>query len=110
MINNLLLELLTNIKDKIIIIEGSTINKEFINMIDKDKYNLIYINLTLSTKDLIKRYKLKEKIRKSNWINNLSIIKEIDKYLKKDNLNIINNNTDKSLERIIKYVKKNLCL
>lgn len=109
-INNLLLELLNNVKDKIIIIEGSTINKELINIINKDKYELLYINLITSKNNLIERYKLKEKLRKSNWIDNINNIIAINNYLKKDNINIINNNVDKSLERIIKYVKKNLCI
>ena len=107
-INELVLKVLDNIRDKVIIIEGSTINKDLLNMIDKDKYEFIYLNLTLPIKDLIIRYKLKSKLRKSNWLDNISIIEEISNYLSKDNLNILNNNIDETLERIIKYVKENL--
>lgn len=109
-INNLLIAVLKNTKDNIVIIEGGTINKEFINMIDKKQYEVLYINLTTSKEELIKRYKQKEKIRKSNWIKNIDIINEINDYLKDTNITIINNNVDKTLERIIKYVKEILYL
>lgn len=108
-INNLILEILSNIKDNIIIIEGVTINKEFIKYIDKNKYEIVHINLTTKKEILINRYKEKSKLRESNWIENINIIEEIDNYLKKDSITIINNN-EKSLERIINYVKKNLCI
>jgi len=107
--NNLILEILPNIKDNIIIIEGVTINKEFLKNIDKNKYEIVHINLTTKKETLINRYKEKSKLRKSNWIENIHIIEEIDNYLKKGNITIINNN-EKSFERIIKYVKKNLCI
>ena len=107
-INKILLEVLQNIKDKIIIIEGATINKEFINMLNKDKYEVVYINLLMATEDLILRYKEKEKLRKSNWINNIKVIEEISNYLSKENINILNNDIENTVERIEKYVKENL--
>ena len=109
-INDLILKIIENIKDNIIIIEGSTINNEFIKKIDKKKYQLLYFNLSLSMEELTRRYKQKEKIRKSNWIENITTIEEIDKYLCTNNFNIINENIDLTMERVIKYVKKNLCI
>lgn len=110
MVNTLVVEILENIKDKIIIIEGSTINKEFISMINKDKYEVVYINILTTSNDLITRYKQKEKIRKSNWLDNITIIEEIADYLSKDNINILNDEIDKTIERIEEYVKENLCI
>jgi len=109
-INNLVLNVLQNINDNIIIIEGATINKEFINSLDKNLYEVVYINLTLPKNELVKRYKLKEKLRKSNWINNILMIEQIAIYLEKDNFNIINNNKDETIERVVNYVKENLHL
>lgn len=109
-VNAILLEILGNIKDNFVIIEGSTINKDLIDRIDKDKYQVFYFNLTLSSKDLIDRYKQKEKIRKSNWIRNIAIINEINKYLCEDNFNIVNDDLDETKEKIKNYVKKNICM
>jgi len=105
-INEIILKLINNIKDNIVIIEGSTLNKEFLNMIDKNNYDVIYINLTLSPDELINRYKKKEKIRKSNWIENINVIEEIDEYLKEESASIDNKNLENTLERIINYVKE----
>ena len=109
-INKLLIKTLDNIKDNIIIIEGSTINKNIINLLDKDKYEIIYFNLYLDSKELIERYKLKSKIRKSTWIENIKNIEEINNYLLKDNLSFYNKDLKETLERITNYVKKDLCL
>lgn len=109
-INTLVLEVLRNIKDKVIIIEGSTINKEFIDMLSKERYEVVYLNISTPTNDLITIYKQKEKLRKSNWLDNIKIIEEIAEYLSKDNINILNNDIDKTVERIEEYVKKNLCI
>jgi len=107
-INKLVLEVLENIKDKVIIIEGSTINKEFINMLNKEKYEVFYLNLSTSINELIARYKQKEKLRQSNWRDNIKIIEEIAEYLSKDSINILNNNKEETVERIEEYVKENL--
>lgn len=104
--NEIVLNVLNNINDNVIIIEGSTINKIFIDKIDKSKYDTIYFNLHLPVKDLIKRYQIKGKIRKSNWIENIENIEEISKFLYKENNNIINLNLEETLERIIKDVKE----
>ncbi len=105
-INEIILNVINNIKDNVIIIEGSTLNKEFVREIDKDKYEIVYINLTLSTDELLKRYKKKEKLRKSNWIENIKNIEEINEYLKVDNFNIINENLEETIDRIVNYVKE----
>lgn len=107
-INKLILDCLENINDNVIIIEGSTLNKEFINILNKDKYEVVYLNLVISTNELIKRYKQKSQLRASNWLDNIEVIKEIANYLSKDNNNFLNDDKNESLERIIKYVKENL--
>ncbi len=105
-INDMVLEVLNNIRDNVVIIEGSTINKNFVNELDKDKYSIIYFNLCTSRNDLIKRYKIKGTLRKSNWIDNINNIDEIAKYLSKYNLNIINDDLEKTMERITNDVKE----
>ena len=107
-INELVLNILENIKDNVIIIEGSTINKELIKKIDKDKYEVIYLNLITNKDLLIKRYKQKLKLRQSNWLDNIKVIEEISSYLSKNNNNFLIDNKNKTTERIIKYVKENL--
>ena len=109
-INKVVLETLKNIKDNIVIIEGTTINETFIEMLDKEKYQITYLNLYLPSKELIKRYKLKSKLRKSNWIKNIKIIEKINDYLSRNNMCFFNDNLDITIERIIEYVKKDLCL
>lgn len=105
-INDMVLGILNNIADSVIIVEGSTINKSFVDELDKDKYNIIYFNLCTSKNNLIKRYKLKETLRKSNWIDNINKIDEIARFLSNDNLNIVNNDLEKVVERITNDVKK----
>lgn len=105
-INNMVLEILNNISDNVVIIEGSTINESFVKELDKDKYSIIYFNLCTSKNELIKRYKVKGTLRKSNWIDNINNIDEIAKFLSNDHLNIINNDLEKVVERITKDVKK----
>lgn len=105
-INDMVLEVLNNIADNVIIVEGSTINKSFVDELDKDRYDIIYFNLSTSKNNLIKRYKLKETLRKSNWIDNINKIDEIANFLSNDNLNIVNNDLEKVVERITNDVKK----
>lgn len=105
-INDIILEVIGNIKDRVIIVEGSTINNGFVDLIDKNKYEVVYINLDLPVDDLIFRYKKKEKLRKSNWIENINNIEEIGDYLREDNFNIINDNLENTVDRIESYVKK----
>lgn len=104
--NEVVLNVLNNIKDNVVIIEGCTINKDFIEKIDKSKYDVVYFNLCLPTKDLIKRYEIKSKLRKSNWIENIENINKISEFLYKDNNNIINYDLEKSVERIVYDVKE----
>lgn len=105
-INNIMLKVIENIKDNVIIVEGSTLNKDFIDLIDGNKYEVVYINLDLSTDELINRYKKKEKLRKSNWIENIKNIEEIGDYLRKENFNIVNDNLENTVDRIVEYVKE----
>lgn len=107
-VNNIVLEVIKNIKDNIIIVEGSTINKDFLNLLDKEKYHITYFNLSLPTNSLIGRYKQKEQLRKSNWIENIYVIEKIGEYLCQSNFNIVNDNIDFTMERILEYVKKNI--
>ncbi len=105
-INNIMLKVIENIKDNFVIVEGSTINKDFINIIDKTKYEIVYINLDLSSDRLIERYKKKEKLRKSNWIENIKNIEVINNYLRKDNFSVVNDNLENTIDRIVEYVKE----
>lgn len=109
-INKIALDIVNQIKDNVIIIEGATINKEMLNVINKDKYEFVYINLVLDYEELVKRYEMKNKLRKGKWLDNIVAIKEINEYLKKDNFNINNNYLKDTVERIVEYVKENLCL
>lgn len=105
-INNIMLKVMSNINDNVMIVEGSTINKDFISLIDKTKYDIVYINLDLSTDDLLIRYRKKEKLRRSNWIDNIKNIEKIGDYLRKDNFNVINDNLENTVDRIVNYVKE----
>lgn len=109
-INNIALDMLNNINDNFIIMEGATLNKEIINKLDTNKYEIYYFNLTVPIDVLKKRYVQKKKLRNSNWIENISIIEMIDKYLCKNNINIINIKKTETTERIINYVEKNICI
>lgn len=109
-VNSVVLKILSCIKDNIVIVEGTTINKEFIDMLDKNKYEISYLNLYLPKEKLLERYELKSKLRKSNWVDNIKVIEKLNEYLSIDNLCFFNNNLDKMFERIVEYVKKDLCL
>lgn len=109
-INRVVLDIVRNINDKVILIEGATINREFLNEIDKDKYDIVSIHLDLSKEELLKRYEMKGKIRTGKWSENIEVINEIREYLKKDSFSIVNDNLEITVERIVEYVKENLCL
>lgn len=105
-INKYIKKLTSNIKDKIIIIEGVTVNKKLYNELSK-KEEVLYINIYTSKKELLNRYKKKNKLRSSNWIDNIDIIKDIDKYLLKNSeINIFSNNLNNTLKEIYSHVKK----
>ena len=105
-INKYIKELIKNIKDKIIILEGVTVNKNLYNELKK-YYEVIYINIYTSKEELINRYKKKKKIRNSNWIENINIIEKINNYLiKNSNINILSSNKNKTLKEINIYVKE----
>lgn len=89
-INSYFVDIIKKIKDNVLIVEGATITKEFIN--NFKEYECYHINLNVDDKEmLISRYKEKLKLRKSNWIENIDVIMEINEYLKnsfKNNINI----------------------
>lgn len=109
-INKITLDVVGNMKDNVILIEGATINKEIFKFIDKEKYEVVLINLDLKKEDLIHRYEMKNKIRKGKWLENIDVIWEIRDYLIQDNFNVCNDNLDETVERIVCYVKENICL
>lgn len=109
-VNRVLFDVVHQIHDKVILLEGATINREVLKFIDSDKYEVSYINLYLDKEELIKRYEMKNKLRKGKWLENIEVIREISDYLMVDNFNIENKNLEETIERIVEYVKENLCL
>lgn len=98
-INKYFSNVLKNIEDKIMIVEGATITKDFIKQFEG--YECYWINLYVNCKQkLLDRYKQKMKIRKSNWIKSINEIMIINKYLKENsnnNINIEEMNIDESV-------------
>lgn len=109
-VNKIALDIVSNINDNVIIVEGATINRNILDLIDMEKYEVSYVNLCLDKENLIKRYEMKNRVRKGRWIENIEIINQINEYLMKDNFNIVNDDLDVTLERMLEYVKENLCL
>lgn len=106
-INSYICKFIENFKDNVLIIEGATVNKNMINLFDKQKYEVLYINIFTNEKNLLKRYEEKSKIRKGKWKENINNIKLIDNYLKENSaINIENNNFNLTVERIEEYVKE----
>lgn len=90
--------------ENIIIVEGATITKEFLNFFKNDE--CLYINLYLEKKkDLVKRYEKKLKMRQGNWMKNIDNILVINNYLKKQaKINI------KNFKEMEKYLNESLFL
>ena len=102
-INKYIELLLNNIKDRIIIIEGVTVNRELYKELSK-KYEVIYINLYSTKNVLLNRYEIKSKLR-SMW--KIEIINEISKYLLSNSMiNILSNDLDRTLKEVYMYVEK----
>ena len=105
-INKYIELLLKNIKDRIIIIEGVTVNGELYKELSK-KYGVIYINLYSTKNELLNRYEIKSKLRSSNWVDNIEIINEISEYLLSNSMiNILSNDLDRTLKEVYMYVEK----
>lgn len=112
-LNEQVIKILNNLtNEKIIIIEGVSINDSFITKIDLNKFDCFYINIMTNHNELKKRYKNKNKIRKSNWLDNINIIFEIDNELKKNKngINIENNNLNNCLDEMERLIYENICL
>ena len=109
-LNKYVIDILDTFKnEKIIILEGATINPDILN--DLKDYEVYYFNLYLEDEsDLIKRYESKLKIRKGKWIENLDKIKEINKYLvNQEIININAKDKDETLKQIRRYIDENIC-
>ena len=105
-VNKYIKLLLKNIKDKIIIIEGATVNNELYKELSKE-HKVIYVNLYSTKNKLLNRYEIKNKLRSSNWANNIEIINEISEYLLSSSMiNILSNDLDKALKEVYLYVEK----
>lgn len=105
-INKYIKQLLNNIEDKIIIVEGATVNNEFYEELSKE-YEVIYINLYCTKNNLLNRYKTKNKLRSSNWIDNIAIIEEINEYLLNNStIHILSIDLDTNLKEVYSYVEK----
>lgn len=105
-VNKYIKELISNIKDKIIILEGVTVNKELYDELSKE-HEVIYINIYSTKEELLSRYEKKSKLRNSNWIDNINIIEKINKYLlKNSNINILSIDLNNTLKEVYLYVKK----
>lgn len=108
-VNKYVLELLDNFKnEKVVILEGATINKSILNHL-KD-YEIYYFNLYLEKEtDLKDRYESKLKIRKGRWLENIDKISEINNYLiNQADVNINAKNMDEVIKEIRRYVDENM--
>ena len=109
-LNKYVIDILDTFKnEKIIILEGATINKDILK--DLKEYEVYYFNLYLEDEtDLIKRYKSKLKIRKGKWIENIDKINEINRYLLNQKvININAKDKEKTISEIRRYLDENLC-
>ena len=105
-INKYIELLLKNIKDRIIIIEGVTVNNDLYRELSEN-YNVFYVNLYSTKNELLNRYEVKNKLRSSNWIDNIDIISEISEYLLiNSKLNILSCDLDTTLKEVYLYVEK----
>ena len=91
-INDYFYKFIKKFNDKVMIVEGATITKEFTRLFQEEE--VCYINLVVDEQEeLVRRYKEKMKLRKSKWLDNLDNILEIDAYLKSQadiNINGVN--------------------
>ena len=105
-INKYILLLLKNIKDRIIIIEGVTVNNSLYQNLS-DNYDVLYINLYSTKNELLNRYEVKNKLRSSNWSDNIDIINKISEYLLNNSrLNILSYDLATTLKEVYLYVEK----
>ena len=105
-INKYIKQLINNIKDKVIIIEGVTVNKKLYNELSKNN-EVLYINMYSTRSELLNRYEKKNKLRESNWIDNISIIEEIEKYLIRTSIvNILSYDLEDTLKEVYLYVEE----
>lgn len=104
-------EIIDEFKDeRAIIVEGATIDKDFVDSFKNS--NNIYINLYLDDKEkLIKRYESKAKNRKGKWIENIDSILKINEYLiKNSNINIKSSSKKETLKNVRRYIDESICL
>jgi 2-phosphoglycerate kinase len=105
-VNKYIKLLLKKIKDKIIIVEGVTVNNNLYKELSK-MHKVIYINLYSTKNELLNRYEIKSKLRSSNWVNNIEIINEISEYLLSNSMiNILSYDLDQTLKEVYLYVEK----
>lgn len=112
-INEYVIKLLNNLtNERIIIVEGVSINDSFIQQINHSLFNYIYFNITTNHEELKTRYVAKNKIRKGKWLNNIDIILKIEEELTKNNhgITIENNNLQECLKKMEEFINENIYL
>ena len=99
-INEYFYKFIQKFNDKVMIVEGATITKEFTLLFLDDE--VCYINLIVEEKEeLVRRYQEKMKLRKSKWLDNIDNILEINDYLIGQADKNINSVNDKEVEEFI---------
>ena len=99
-INEYFYKFIQKFNDKVMIVEGATITKEFTLLFPDDE--VCYINLIVEEKEeLVRRYQEKMKLRKSKWLDNIDNILEINDYLIGQADKNINSVNDREVEEFI---------
>ena len=80
-VQKLLSPYLDQIDDKVFILEGSQLTKDYLEHLST-KFDVICLNIYTSEDTLINNYNKKGLIRKSNWLSHIDILLELQKYNK----------------------------
>lgn len=72
---------LDQIDDKIFILEGSQLTRDYLENLSA-KFNVISFNIYTSKENLINNYNKKSIIRKSNWLSHIDILLQLQEYNK----------------------------
>ncbi len=105
-INKYVMDLIKNIKDNIIIVEGVTVNKKLYEELST-VHDVIYMNIYAQKEELLTRYEIKNKLRKSNWADNIDIIQDIGQYLLSTSpINVLSINLEGTLKEVYSHVEE----
>lgn len=104
-----LLKSLSN--ERLVIIEGVTVNDQLIELLNQERIDYLYFLLTTNHRDLKKRYLEKSKLRKSNWLEHLDILWQIEKELKQSHGILIKNNyKNQAIQKMEEIIYENIYL